>query len=389
MHAASPAAAAGSTTFSFLPVQMLRPLSQYLPSPPVEWRLPKFISQTRNQNLDLPGDLLDFIWFTIGWAIIHWLLSKYVFQPLAERLVELTPSDTTSSESIGNHALSGGLNRDALEGSFSSTASKSAPKVRSRKPALNASTQQQQKCRTTTGRSSRGLSNKTPLPVADNRVKFHLSAYKLVTYGASTITGLYMLYHEDWMLHPDQYWLRIAQPGMMSDLVKFYYKLGFSSYLYASIHIFFEPRQKDFPIMVTHHIVTLALIFLSYFWPMYRVGCVILFLHDCSDPIMELAKMALYSGKSKAADGLFALFAAVFIYTRNWLFPVYIIRSCYDFTFGDPLNPPHLFNPARLSVYFLCILEAFHIYWASLIVKMAKKAIMDKGVSDDMRDKDQ
>lgn len=107
------------------------------------------------------------------------------------------------------------------------------------------------------------------------------------------------MFAEDWLLEPRLYWQDWGKPGLMTPLVKFYYKLGFSAYAFASLSIFFEPKQKDFVVMVAHHMVTLVLITLSYLWPYYRVGTAILFLHDLSDPVMELAKMALYAGRTK------------------------------------------------------------------------------------------
>ncbi|KND00502.1 uncharacterized protein SPPG_04817 [Spizellomyces punctatus DAOM BR117] len=342
-----------SLPFSFYPI------TNYLPTIP----LPKFLIKAENPDIRLPEDLLDFLWFAIGWAILHAVLLKYVFEPLARYLVPPPNAPTKADPKVA----------DAIEGCSSSTTSKSAPKIRARKGANGISATHPHK------KAPRELAR---LPPVDDRTKFSLSAWKLVTYGASTVTGLYILFSEDWMLTPDMYWEQVGQPGRMSDLVKFYYKLGFSSYLYHSVTIFFEPKQKDFPVMVTHHLVTLILMFLSYVWPYYRVGCAILLLHDCSDPIMEAAKMALYSGKTRAADALFAAFAAVFIWTRNWIFPVYVIRSCYDWSFKDNTS---LITPATAATAFLILLEAFHLYWASLILKMAKKAILDKGVSDDTR----
>ncbi|KAI8915322.1 TRAM/LAG1/CLN8 homology domain-containing protein, partial [Powellomyces hirtus] len=222
------------------------------------------------------------------------------------------------------------------------------------------------------------------------RHKFVLSGWKFITYSVSTVIGLYIIYAEDWLLTPRLYWENWGTPGMMTFLDKLYYKVGFSSYLYGSISIiFFEPKQKDFAVMVSHHLVTLVLIFLSYMWPYYRIGCAILFLHDLSDPIMELAKMALYAGKTRLADALFATFAVTFIVTRNWIFPAYVIRSVFQYAYDAP--HPILFAGISVrdaAVFCLCLLEVFHLYWSSLILKMAKNAVMNKGVSDDARNEE-
>ncbi|KAI8823641.1 TLC domain-containing protein [Fimicolochytrium jonesii] len=223
----------------------------------------------------------------------------------------------------------------------------------------------------------------------DDREKFTLSAWKFFMFGISTLVGIYLYRKEGWLLDPKAYWENWGQPGMMSDLVKFYYKLGFSAYAFHSISIFFEPKQKDFAVMVTHHVITLLLIYLSYVWPYFRVGAAILFLHDMSDPFMELAKMALYTGRTKLADYLFGVFAMVFIITRNYIFPVYVIGSIFKYGGeGDHAILYGDFTVRDAATVCLCLLEVLHIFWSSLIVKMAYKALTTGAVGDDTRNDD-
>jgi hypothetical protein len=71
---------------------------------------------------------------------------------------------------------------------------------------------------------------------------------------------------------------------------------------------------------------------------------------------------------SQLADVFFALFAAVFIFTRNYVFPVYIIASiplyAYDEDGNSYAGEDHVRHAA---IFALCILEGLHIYWASLV----------------------
>jgi len=52
-------------------------------------------------------------------------------------------------------------------------------------------------------------------------------------------------------------------------------------------------------------------------------------LHDFSDPLLEIAKLALYAKKQLLADVAFACFAGAFIWTRLWFYPLYIIGSLW------------------------------------------------------------
>jgi ceramide synthetase len=71
-------------------------------------------------------------------------------------------------------------------------------------------------------------------------------------------------------------------------------------YIYAFLMMPFEPRQKvsDYIALIVHHSATLCLLYFSYILGYFRVGMVIAFLHDLSDPFMEIAKIALYSGRN-------------------------------------------------------------------------------------------
>ena len=119
--------------------------------------------------------------------------------------------------------------------------------------------------------------------------------------------------------------------------------------------------------MLLHHIVSFFLVYISYTWAAFRIGAVILVLHDLADPFMELAKCFLYAGKQLMADILFATFAAVFIFTRNYIFPFYVITSV-EYSARNDLGeylPSYAVNRACLVA--LGVLEVLHIYWAVLV----------------------
>ncbi|KAJ3002866.1 hypothetical protein HKX48_002070 [Thoreauomyces humboldtii] len=375
-----------------LPSSLLSSLSSggSFPFLPAVKDWPHWLREPGNPDLQVPRDITDLLWYTLAWAIAHFLIVRLVLKPLSRALI----APPSSASARPDHTR-----EDAIEGCSSSTTS--APRIRQRKGPSSAA------AATTAGPSTLSL-HSTPADIpqtspviprprssgaiapVDDRFKFVLSAWKFFTYGTSTLIGIYIILTEDWLLTPRLYWADWGASGLMSPLVKIFYKSGFGSYLYGLILIiFFEPRQKDFGVMVSHHFVTLTLLTLSYLWPYHRVGAAILVLHDCSDPIMELAKMALYAGMPKIADVLFATFAATFIVMRNFVFPAFIIRSIFQYAYDTPHPVLAMGISVRdVAVVGLCLLEVFHLYWATLILKMAKRAVMDKGVSDDTRNLD-
>jgi hypothetical protein len=82
------------------------------------------------------------------------------------------------------------------------------------------------------------------------------------------------------------------------------------------------------------------------------------------------------------------LFAIVFIATRNICFPYYVLATipAYGWYFNDDPLAKLVSDDLRWYLFYaLCILEVLHIYWAFLILKMVRIALMNKGVQDDIR----
>lgn len=83
------------------------------------------------------------------------------------------------------------------------------------------------------------------------------------------MVGVFVATQEEWMFEPHNWFSN--PPLKMSTLVKHYYCAEFGNYVYAIISmLFLEPRQKDFVQMLSHHFVTMGLIWMSYLWGYHR-----------------------------------------------------------------------------------------------------------------------
>ena len=71
--------------------------------------------------------------------------------------------------------------------------------------------------------------------------------------------------------------------------VKFYYLVQTACYLHQTLILNAEARRKDHWQMMCHHVVTVALLVLSYFTNFNRVGCLILMLMDCCDIFLPVS----------------------------------------------------------------------------------------------------
>ncbi|TPX49977.1 hypothetical protein SeMB42_g00551 [Synchytrium endobioticum] len=224
----------------------------------------------------------------------------------------------------------------------------------------------------------------------DDRKKFQVASWKLAYTSFVSVLGVIVLSQESWACVPSQYFAGWQETmPKMSNMMKLYYFISFGNFAAQAIAIFFEPKLKDFWQMFFHHIITLNLIFFSYWMGFYRVGSVIVLLHDISDPLMELAKCCHYSNNELFANLFFASFAACFIYTRNWLFPRYIIYPITQYAYHEDGSPMPNRTVLGAFIVGLCLLEALHIFWATLILGMIKEAVSAGGVTGDARDTDE
>ncbi|KAJ4965041.1 hypothetical protein NE237_016890 [Protea cynaroides] len=161
---------------------------------------------------------------------------------------------------------------------------------------------------------------------------------------------------------------------------------GFYTYSIAAL-LTWETRRKDFSIMMSHHIITVILIGYSYITRFFRIGSIVLALHDASDVFLESAKISKYSEKEFAASLLFGLFVLSWLMLRLIFFPFWVIKSSsYDLIEVLTLSETY---PTSLYYVFntmLLMLLVFHIYWWILICAMVMRQLENRGkVGEDIR----
>jgi len=208
-----------------------------------------------------------------------------------------------------------------------------------------------------------------------NQAKFVATAWKGLCYtlngyawwtavtNVARIIGVLILRRQEWIWTPEM-WFKgwDKQPHEFPTDIKLYYNLIWGFYVFSTIHLPFEPRQKDFTEMMVHHIVTNLLILASYLTGMFRIGCFVMVLHDMADPWMEAAKLALYAGHQDLANVLFAIFAAVFAISRLYYYPKFVLLGTW--VFGPPVLP---FGQLAGFMVLLSMLQGLHIFWFALV----------------------
>ncbi|XP_027112485.1 ceramide synthase LOH2 isoform X2 [Coffea arabica] len=208
------------------------------------------------------------------------------------------------------------------------------------------------------------------------------SLWKLTYYATVELSVLLVIYGEPWFTDIQEYF-RGWPNQHLKPSIKLIYMCQCGFYIYSiSALLTWETRRKDFAVMMSHHVVTVILISYSYITRFFRIGSIILALHDASDVFMEAAKVFKYSEKEFGASVCFGLFALSWLVLRLIYFPFWVIRSSRFASQTDTYDASlyYVFNTMLLT------LLVFHIYWWFLICAMIMRQLKNRGkVGEDIR----
>jgi len=224
-------------------------------------------------------------------------------------------------------------------------------------------------------------------------VKYSESTWKLFFYFTSTMWGLYILwvYDFEWVTNTRSLWVNIVPETVGNsttpDFIVVYYLFELAFYVHSMYaHIVIETRRSDFWEMLAHHFITFLLIGFSYTTYCYRVGIVILVLHDTSDVIFESGKILSYLEREFSGDVVFCLWVASWFLLRLYLFPFHVIRSCWFESF-EALGQ---FPFHQLFSLMLSGLVVLHVFWTFMIFNFIWRKFFIKEISfEDPREIDE
>ncbi|KAH6605131.1 longevity assurance [Trichoderma cornu-damae] len=173
-------------------------------------------------------------------------------------------------------------------------------------------------------------------------------------------------------------------------VVKFYYLLEAAYWAQQAIVLVLgmEKPRKDYKELVGHHIVSLALIGLSYRFHFTYIGIAVYITHDISDFFLATSKSLNYIDHP-IVPPFFALFVAVWVYMRHYI-NLKIIWSLFtEFRTVGPfeLNWETQQYKCWISQYItsalLSSLQALNLFWLFYIFRIAYRFIRDKEATDD------
>ena len=212
--------------------------------------------------------------------------------------------------------------------------------------------------------------------------KFSESAWRALYYSTLYAYSWVVLWDKKWFWSIRACWFDFPFHAVTND-IWWYYMIELSYYWSCIISQFFDVKRKDFWEMFLHHIATIALLSISWTTNFFRVGTLVLWVHDLADVFLETAKMFKYLGKNVISDLLFYGFAASWVITRLGYLPTWII---YSITVEAP-NFIQYFPMYHVFSLLLSTLVILHLFWAYYIFKVAYIAALtpDGKIERDLR----
>lgn len=95
--------------------------------------------------------------------------------------------------------------------------------------------------------------------------KFFTAGWKFVSYAFLLALGVWALWDQQHWLWNTETYASIFKDNVVPPRIRAYYLIEISYYLFSTVSIFFEHKMKDRNQMLLHHMVTLTLMFSSYY----------------------------------------------------------------------------------------------------------------------------
>jgi len=211
--------------------------------------------------------------------------------------------------------------------------------------------------------------------------KFCEGGWRFTFYTVMFSYGLIVLYNKPWLWDGGACWEQYPYHTVGWD-IWMYYMIEIGFYVSLSITQFNDVKRKDFMQNMVHHAVTILLLVFSWSCHFIRIGTLVLIIFDCSDPLLELAKLCKYVKRDQLAEIVFGVFTLTWVFTRCFLFPSRVLYSTLSAAekYIDMFPAYYIFNTL------LIILQVLNLMWTYLILKMAINGLMKGHVEDSRSD---
>lgn len=225
--------------------------------------------------------------------------------------------------------------------------------------------------------------------------RFLEQTYSMLYYGVSGPVGLWIMYNSDlWYFNTRAFYENFPHKA---DTLPFktFYLLQAAFWLQQAFVLVLnlEKRRKDFKELVFHHVVTLALIILSYRFHFTHIGLCVYITMDVSDFWLALSKTLNYLD-NWLTPIVFIIFVAVWTYLRHYINLVFLWSIATEFRTVGPfeLNWDTQQYKCWLSQYItfalMLALQLVNFYWLILIIRILYRYLF-LNVQKDVRSDDE
>ncbi|GAB1320408.1 sphingosine N-acyltransferase lag1 [Madurella fahalii] len=176
-------------------------------------------------------------------------------------------------------------------------------------------------------------------------------------------------------------------------LFKFYYLFQAAYWAQQAIVLLLgmEKPRKDFKELVGHHIVSLALIGLSYRFHFTYMGLAVYITHDISDFFLATSKTLNYLDHPLTGPYYFT-FMCVWIYLRHYLNMRILFSLFTEFKTVGPYELDWETQQYKCTLSFvitlalLSSLQALNLFWLFFIIRIAYRFVVHNVAKDDRSD---
>lgn len=223
--------------------------------------------------------------------------------------------------------------------------------------------------------------------------RFMEQSYSIVYYGMSGPLGLYIMYYSPlWFFETKPFYEGFPHKSHVA-LFKAYYLLQASFWAQQSVvlSLQLEKPRKDFYELVFHHVVTIALIFLSYRFHFTYMGLAIYITMDISDFFLAFSKTLNYLDSVATGPSLM-LFMSTWIYLRHYLNLRVLYSILTEFATVGPYELDWATEQYKcwisqvITFALLFALQLVNAYWLFLILRIVYRFVFLHVAKDDRSD---
>jgi ceramide synthetase len=225
--------------------------------------------------------------------------------------------------------------------------------------------------------------------------KFCDQGWQLFLHTLSSLLQLPCLLQEGLLEDVSRCWDPCPIDQTIPRLMQFAYMFELAAYTYGAVeHRFFSVKRKDYYVMFGHHITTCGLILGSYVTQCFRVGLIVMFIHDASDIIVDITQLFNHAHMEGSqfffvGETCFLAMISGWFYTRIYYLPFRVIGSilidghqmCALKFPGQPWKYPKCEGIPfwRGGALLLSVLVVMHIYWFYLFLRILVKVLTNSG----------